>query len=398
VLAGWIGQLFDRRMLPVRVLIVLACVLGYLAQVRDPSVPLRPADWVLAATAVVVSAGGSRWPLATVLVQSALLGTAGLVGATMLVPIKLAASLAVFELALYRTGWPLLVGWGALAAVYATRVLNSMPADLVPVLYRVTVLIGLPLLLGAYLRSVRQEARQAERRVAEEQRRRLSELALVRATERGAIARELHDMVAQHVASMVLRVGVARHVLPATDPRVGELLDDIHAGGVATLADLRRLVALLRDRSVGLDAEQHLADPANLPAALAEAVERSRGIGLRVDSCVAAQVGDLDAVRGLAVLRLAQEGLTNVAKHAGAAARVSMTVRLSDAGELSMEIRDDGGDGRPEAASYGLGQGLIGLRERMHLLGGRLEAGPVDGGWRLAAVLPARAELADVPS
>ncbi|MGW4464825.1 histidine kinase [Micromonospora sp. NPDC004704] len=182
---------------------------GTWRRLRDTAVPLRPADWVLAATAAAISAGGSRCPLATVLVQSALLGMAGLVGATMLVPIKLAASLAVFELALHRTGWALLAGWGALATVYAKRVLNSMPADLVPVLYRVTVLIGLPLLLGAYLPAVRQEARQAERRVAEERRRRLSELALVRANERSAIARELHDMVAQHIASIVLRAGTS---------------------------------------------------------------------------------------------------------------------------------------------------------------------------------------------
>ena len=385
-------------MLPVRVLILLACGVGYLAQVRDPSVPLRAVDWGLAIAAVAVSAGGSRWPLATVLVQSTLLGTAGLVGATMLVPIKLAASLAVFELALHRTGWSLLVGWGALAGVYATRVVNSMPADLVPILYRVTVLIGLPLLLGAYLRSVRQEARQAERRIVEEQRRRVSELALVRVTERSAIARELHDMVAQHIASMVLRVGVARHVLPGTDPKVREVLDDIHASGTATLADLRRLVALLRERSDGTNPDQRLVDPADLPTALAKVVERSRMVGLRVDLLVAPQVGELDAVRGLAVLRLVQEGLTNVAKHAGTAAHASVTVRMTDAGEVSVEIRDDGGDGRAEAAAYGLGQGLLGMRERVQLLGGRLDAGPVGGGWRLAAVLSAQVELTDVRS
>jgi signal transduction histidine kinase len=390
----WISQLFDRKMLPVRMLIVFACGLGYLAQLRDPAAPLRPADWGLAIAAVAASAGGSRWPLATVLVQATLLGTAGLVGATMLVPIKVAASVAIFELAIHRTGWPLLVGWGVLASVYATRVVSSMPADLVPMLYRVTVLIGLPLLLGAYLRSVRQVARQAEWRVAEEQRRRLSESALVRVNERTAIARELHDLVAQHIASMVLRVGVARHVLPTTDPKVREVLDDIHAGGTATLADLRRLVALLREPADGPH-EQPLVDPSELPNALAEVVERSRKVGLRVDTSVDPQITGVDAVRGLAVLRLTQEGLTNVAKHAGAAAQASVSVRINDEGAVSVEIRDDGGDGRAEAARYGLGQGLVGMRERVQLLGGKLEVAAVNGGWRLAATLPAQVQLTE---
>lgn len=98
-------------MLPVRLLITLACGVGYLAQL-DPATPLRPADWALAIAAVAATAGGSRWPLATVHIQATLLGTAQLVGATMLIPIKVAAGIAIFELAMRRTGWPLLVGWG----------------------------------------------------------------------------------------------------------------------------------------------------------------------------------------------------------------------------------------------------------------------------------------------
>ncbi|GIG91434.1 sensor histidine kinase [Plantactinospora endophytica] len=386
---SWVDRLFDRRMLPLRLLILLACAVGYLVQLRDPASPVRPVDWVLALTAVLVSAGGSRWPLAVVLLQSTLLGTAEPLGASLLVPIKVGASLAVFELAMYRTGWQLLVGWSVLAGVYATRVVGDMPADLAPMLYRVTVLIGLPLLLGAYLRSVRQKARQAERWLAEEHQRRLSELALARVTERTAIARDLHDMVAHHIASMVLRIGVARHVLPETDPKVREVLDDVHASGTSALADLRRLVGLLRQPSTGTGLDQPLLDPSELPDALAEVVRRSRKVGLRVDAYVDSRITGVDAVRGLAVLRLVQEGLTNVAKHAGAGARASVTVRTALDGDVRVVVCDDGGEELTEAASYGLGLGLAGLRERMEILGGRLDAGPVDRGWRLSALLPA---------
>ncbi|MGI5150176.1 sensor histidine kinase [Plantactinospora sp. CA-294935] len=388
---SWVSRLFDRRMLPLRLLILLTCAVGYLVQLRDPATPVRPVDWVLAITAVAVSAGSGRWPLAIVLVQSTLLGTAEQVGASLLVPIKVGASLAVFELAMYRTGWQLLVGWSALAGVYATRVVSGLPADLAPVLYRVTVLIGLPLLLGAYLRSVWQRARQAERWLAEEHRRRLSELALARATERTAIARDLHDMVAHHIASMVLRVGVARHVLPETDPKVREVLDDVHASGTSTLADLRRLVGLLRQPSTGTSLDQPLLDPSELPNALTEMVQRSRRVGLRVDAYVDPRITGVDAVRGLAVLRLVQEGLTNVAKHAGTRARVSAAVRMTADGDVRVEVCDDGGEDPTEAASYGLGLGLAGMRERVEILGGRLAAGPADRGWRLHALLPGAA-------
>ncbi|MDW5322361.1 hypothetical protein [Plantactinospora sp. KLBMP9567] len=100
VFMSWVSRLFDRRMLPLRLLILLTCAVGYLVQLRDPATPVRPVDWVLAMTAVAVSAGSGRWPLAIVLVQSALLGTAEQVGASLLVPIKVGASLAVFELAM----------------------------------------------------------------------------------------------------------------------------------------------------------------------------------------------------------------------------------------------------------------------------------------------------------
>ncbi len=82
----------------------------------------------------------------------------------------------------------------------------------------------MPLLLGLVIRTTRELGRQAQLRAESESR-------AARADERGAIARELHDVVAHHVASMVLRVGVARHVLPDLDPRVAEVFDDVHATG-----------------------------------------------------------------------------------------------------------------------------------------------------------------------
>ena len=203
-------------------------------------------------------------------------------------------------------------------------------------------------------------------------------------------------MVAHHVASMVLRIGVARHVLPDVDPRVAEVFDDVHSTGTAALADLRRLVAVLRDPSVRTDAALTAIEPGALPAALEAAVETARRAGLTVDAAIAPEVGSLDSVRGLAVLRLTQEALTNVAKHAGTAAEVRLCVAVVD-GDVAWSVEDDGG-GVPPGLPSGGGHGLTGMRERVEVLGGRLTAGPVAGGWRVETVLPATQPVPPAPA
>jgi signal transduction histidine kinase len=106
---------------------------------------------------------------------------------------------------------------------------------------------------------------------------------------------------------------------------------------------------------------------------------------------VAPAVAALDAVRGLAVLRLTQEGLTNVAKHAGPAAHARLSISVPD-GDVHWEVSDDGGARSASAADRPVGgrHGLTGMRERVEVLGGHLEAGPAGPGWRVRAVLPGR--------
>ncbi|WP_441219954.1 sensor histidine kinase [Phytohabitans sp. LJ34] len=386
----WIGRLFDERAWPARVALLLVLAVGYLLVMRGSAA--GAADWILALTAVVVSAGGGRWPLATTLVQMGLLLAAYEVGHHAAVIVKVAAAIALFELAMRRSGWQVAVGTAAQVSVYVLHPTGGVAAQL----YRAAVMIGAPVLLGAYIRSVRQTAAQAQRRVAEEQRRRRSETRTARANERTAIARELHDVVAHHVASIVLRVGVARHVLPTDDPRVREVLDDVHGSGTATLAALRRLVTVLRDPEVG-DTPPFV-EPGELHAALDEVVQRGRQVGLDIESSVDPAVGGLDPVRGLAVLRLTQEGLTNVAKHAGTAARAEVSMRLTPDDTVLLEIVDDGGTSPPALPTAGdaPGHGLVGMRERVELLGGSLSVGREGRGWRLSALLPSASPPAPV--
>jgi signal transduction histidine kinase len=307
---------------------------------------------------------------------------------------QVGASWALLELTIWsRRRAPLWWGAGVLSGVHLTFSVGESLREFAGSVYGLGVVVGLPLLLGLVIRTTRELSRQAEERAAERQRRQESESRAARAAERTAIARELHDVVAHHVASMVLRVGVARHVLPELDRRVGDVFDDVHRTGTAALADLRRLVAVLRDPDAARgDAALTAIDPSALPAALDGAVEMARRTGLVIDAEIADAVGAIDAVRGLAVLRLTQEALTNVAKHAGPAARVRLRVDVTD-GDLRWEVSDDGGgpDAIPPPAPPGGGHGLTGMRERVEVLGGRLEAGPHGGGWTVRTVLPADA-------
>jgi signal transduction histidine kinase len=389
---GWVSRLFDARDTLVRMLLLDLSGVGYLVFGTQAGRAPTATQWVLAVVAFAAALVLHKRPAVNLIAQSALLVVAFvLIDDTMIN--QVGSSWALLEFAMWaprlsRLWW----GTGLLAAVYLGEAVLDRPVRIASAVFGLMVVIGVPLLLGLVIRTTRELSLQAEERAAEEQRRRESESRAARAGERSAIARELHDVVAHHVASMVLRVGVARHVLPDVDPRVGEVFDDVHGTGTAALADLRRLVAVLRDpEGVRGDAALTAIEPSALPAALDGAVETARRAGLVVEAEVSPAAGSLDAVRGMAVLRLTQEALTNVAKHAGAGARARLRVDVVD-GDVQWEVSDSGGaPGAPvgDADAWGGGHGLTGMRERVEVLGGRLEAGPHAGGWRVRTVLPA---------
>ncbi len=367
----------DRTNPPLRAIALLAAATGYLLVIRGPE-ELTALDWALVVAASAASMAGRRWPLAVALSQTGLLLIAEQAGAASAIALKVSASIALFELALRRSGWPLAAGAGALVAVYAVHV----PADPAGLVFRAIVVIGGPLLLGAHLRAL----------VEQQRRQRALEVRDARTAERTAIARELHDLVAHHVASMVLRTEAARHALSAgigaADARVREVLDDLHRTGNSALEDLQRLVIVLRETHDRPPESlvDGLVDTARLPEAVQAAVERSRRVGLHIEASLDPAIAELDTVRGLTVLRLTQEGLTNVVKHAGPGARARIAMSVTGDNAVRLEIRDEGGGG---GHGPGGGHGLIGMRERVELLGGTFDAGSVGTGWRLLAVLPA---------
>jgi signal transduction histidine kinase len=199
------------------------------------------------------------------------------------------------------------------------------------------------------------------------------------AEERARIARELHDVVAHSISVMVVQAGAERRALRDDRAETREVLETIETTGRQTLAEMRRLLGMLR-RS---DDEIELAPQPGMEHVDA-LVDQVREAGLPVTLDVEGRRVPLPAGVDLSAYRIVQEALTNALKHAGpASARV--TVRYGD-GELELDIVDDGAGA---VNGNGGGHGLIGMRERVTMFGGDLDAGARrEGGYAVRARLP----------
>ncbi|RAO17540.1 sensor histidine kinase [Micromonospora noduli] len=394
---SWPGRLFDMRDTLVRMVLLDLSGLCYLLFVPHSTSTPTTTQWILAVLAFTVALAAHRRPVVNLVAQAALLTVAISLVDDFTIN-QVGASWALLEITMRarrpRTIW---LSTALLVVVDLTDSVGDPAGRVVSGVVGLALEVGVPVLLGLVIRTNRELSRQAVERAVAEQRQHASESRAARADERSAIARELHDVVAHHVASMVLRVGVARHVLTDLDPRVGEVFDDVHGTGTAALAELRRLVAVLRDPDgVRGDAALTAIEPSALPAAIGASIDRARQAGVTVEADLDPAIGSLDAVRGMAVLRLTQEALINVAKHAGTSALAHLVVAVRD-GAVHWEVTDNGRGGMPTGVPAGGGHGITGMRERVEVLGGRLEAGPTDTGWRVRTVLPAVTASADAP-
>ncbi|MDO5494535.1 MAG: sensor histidine kinase [bacterium] len=199
------------------------------------------------------------------------------------------------------------------------------------------------------------------------------EALLAASNERTRIAREMHDIIAHSLSVIIAQADGGRYAAMA-DPAAGErALGTISEVGRASLADMRRLLGVLREHS---DAETPTS-PQPVDADLDELVRGVREAGLRVSLVRMGEARPLPPGAGLTVYRIVQEALTNSMKHAGPNAKVTVLVQWLHSA-LALEITDDGrGAG---AASDGKGQGLVGMRERAAIFGGTVSAGPRPGG------------------
>jgi signal transduction histidine kinase len=300
----------------------------------------------------------------------------------MRLPTELAAGFAMYSLAVMSVSalsYRVLViavgslATGALAAWDGEAVFAFMLAS-------GSILVGW--LAGENSRARRSFTLALAERAAERERERARRTAV---EEKARIARELHDVVAHAMSVIAVRSGVARAISGTQPDRATEALGIIETVSRRGLDELRRIVAVLRQ---GDESSIGELDPAPSLADLPELVNQIAAAGVRVDVRVEGTARPLPPTEDLSAYRIAQEALTNVVRHSGAA-MATLSIRYWPA-IVEIECVDPGGrrprQSGPELANGG--HGIVGMRERVALYGGEFSACPGDQGFRVLARLP----------
>ncbi len=337
-----------RRRAP-REMLVLAVAVGLAQLVLD--VEINPADFAMLVIIYTVAAhDGPRW-------ASRLALTAGVAAAP-----------------LAQVRWPMRETSTA-AAVFGTVVM--------------TVPFVLAWVLGDSMRTRRAYLAQLEERAARLEREREAQAKVAVAAERARIARELHDVVAHNVSVMVVQADGAAYVLDAAPDQARQALETISSTGRQALAEMRRLLGILRTGE-HQEAGEYVPQPD--VQQIEDLVEQVRTAGLPVDFKVVGTPRRLPRGVELTAYRIVQEALTNTRKHGGPDVGASVRLTYFDDG-LGLLVEDDGRGAAHEmyedGGADGRGHGLIGMRERVGMVGGTLDAGPrPGGGFRISALLP----------
>jgi signal transduction histidine kinase len=346
--------------------------------------------YVLALAAVSLIAGRRRWPLA-VFAGTLLLALLAIALTSPSGAISLPVVIAVYTLAQVqerrRAALLALLAGASLAlarGLFQYRGWSDARTAVEPALALAALFLGWALASQrAHIAEIEARAVQAERTRDEEARRRVD-------AERLRIARELHDVLAHGIATISVQAGVAAHVLHERPEHAAEALRTIKATSNQALRELRGVLGVLRDAG-----ESEPREPAPGLSQIDRLIDTTSDAGVPTRVSVSGRRRPLPATVDLAAYRIVQESLTNVLRHAvGASARV--TISYSDE-QMTISVIDDGprvnggttpGNGNGSAS----GHGIVGMRERVHALGGELEAGPrPGGGFRVCARLPVAA-------
>ncbi|MFG3499201.1 sensor histidine kinase [Streptomyces sp. NPDC047928] len=256
-----------------------------------------------------------------------------------------------------------------------------------------TVPFVLAWVLGDSMRTRRAYFAQLEERASRLEREREAQAKVAVAAERARIARELHDVVAHNVSVMVVQADGAAYVLDNSPDQARQALQTISTTGRQALAEMRRLLGVLRTGE-HQEAGEYVPQPD--VQQIEDLVEQVRSTGLAVDFKIEGTPRPLARGVELTAYRIVQEALTNTRKHGGPDAGASVRLVYFDDG-LGLLVEDDG-RGAPhevyeDGGADGQGHGLIGMRERVGMVGGTLDAGPrPGGGFRISALLPLKPE------
>jgi signal transduction histidine kinase len=295
------------------------------------------------------------------------------------------ALVAIYTIALYRPRrylWPAIAVLESILVVAAWRQeqpWNSLALG--------TSALAATVLLGVTIRTRRAYLGELEERARRLERERDQQARLAAATERARIARELHDIVAHNLAVMIALADGAAFTATVAPDRAADAMQQVSGTGRQALAEMRRLLGLLRDDQPPQAASELVPQPGLDD--IDELVDQVRAAGVRVELTRQGTAGAWGPGAGLAVYRIVQEALTNTLKHAGPRASAQVRLRYTVAG-VDVEVTDDGA-GRPARLAPGTaagGHGLAGMIERAASYGGEVQAGPCPPtGWRVRARL-----------
>jgi len=239
-----------------------------------------------------------------------------------------------------------------------------------------------PLLVGREIRAQRRRVDDMRERVKRAERDREEKAYRAVADERTRIARELHDVVAHQMTVMTLQADGARRIADGSDPRVVKALETISDAGHSALTEMRRMVGLLRAPE-----EASATEPLPRLAEVEQLVEKVRAAGVPVNLEVEGDARRLADGTELSAYRIVQESLTNSVRHGGPDVTASVAIEYSE-DNLDLLILDDGRGASAESGDE-VGHGIVGMRERIIVLGGEFSAGPrTGGGYQVHAIIP----------
>ncbi|MDX6278896.1 MAG: hypothetical protein QOJ72_3024 [Nocardioidaceae bacterium] len=295
--------------------------------------------------------------------------------------------LGLYAIAAYGPAWAVWagLGTGVLGAVIAASSWSPGREDLKAYATAFIVLAAVTFaawLLGYLARTRRAYVESLEERAAQLERDAAQQAQIATAAERARIAREMHDVVAHSLSVMVVQADGALYASQRNPDQALDTLRTISETGRASLTEMRKLLGLLRDES-GERALAPMPGATDIPSL----VDQLRASGLTVELKVLGDLHRLDAATGLTAYRIVQEALTNTLKHAGPDVSVVVDVRVTT-DSVRIQVDDDGRGAT--APDDGVGHGMLGIRERIAVHEGQVDAGPrPGGGFRVCAVIPA---------
>ena len=367
----------SRRLPPLVIDAALAAAVGVVQIVSiavtdadDPSERMTWWGWALVAVQILPLVWRRRAPL----VVAAVSGMGSLTFGMANLPdpaIQFTLALALYTAAAYRPRTVTVPVVISVIVICGLSIVFDEQADAADVAVTYLVAVG-AWVVGDSTRSQRERTAWLAQRQHDEARRAAAE-------ERVRIARDLHDVVAHHVSVIVVQAEAAQEVLATHPERAESAMGTVADTARTAMGELRRMLGLLRSESARA--------PQPDLAAVDDLVASVGGAGLTVELRRSGADRSVDGVVGVTAYRVVQEALTNVLRHAGAH-RACVDLRF-EGDALVVEVTDDGRGVTARAPGEGAGHGLVGMRERVALVGGELAAGPGPaGGFVVRARLP----------